>query len=605
MTPRSHVNTERDADGFVAIGAYGVIGDGRSVALVAADGAIDWWAVPRLDSTPPFAALLDPAHGGRVVLRPADPAALAVQRYLPDTNLLETTWTTAAGRVVVTDCLNSGNAGRLPWTELARRVDGVDGSVAMTSVVEPGDGLGSVQPWAEDDPRGALLHTGELVMAVRYSAGVAVDVGRTAVAGSFSVSAGERTVVAVVASDAAPLFLTDVDAVDARLDLTAANWRHWSAQVQWSGSRRDQVVRSCLALKAVMMADTGAIAAAATTSLPERVGGPKNWDYRLAWVRDTALTVDALSVCGLQEEVHAAITWLLQTIRDDGPDIHVVYDLDGDVPSSSRTAAVPGYRDSRPVRIGNDATSQVQLGVYGDLFGTVATWVFGGHVLDVRSARQLADLADRCADVWRHDDAGIWELQDDRPYTSSKMNVWRALDAAARLADAGHLAGSGHRWRGEAEAVRAWVGEHCWSSSRQAYTFYAGTDDLDASVLLGAQSGFDRGPRMNSTHDALRDELGVGPLLYRYTGVAGEEQSFLACAYWSVHALAVLGRTDEAEGRMRELDLVASPLGLLSEMVTPGTGELVGNFPQALSHLALINAAAALQHATTSERNPS
>ncbi|MHA3701788.1 glycoside hydrolase family 15 protein [Jatrophihabitans sp. YIM 134969] len=597
------MSAERDAAGFVDISAYGVLGDGRSVALVAADGTVDWWAVPRLDSPPPFAALLDPDHGGRVVLRPADPSASPGRRYRPDTNLLETTWTTSTGQVVVTDCLNSGNAGRLPWTELARRVDGVDGSVAMTSVVEPGDGLGSVQPWAEDDSRGPLLHTGELVMAVRHSAGVAVDVGRTAVSGSFTVSAGERVVIAVVASDAAPLFLTDVDAVDARLDLTAANWRRWSAQVQCSGTRRDRVVRSALALKTVMMADTGAIAAAATTSLPERVGGPKNWDYRLAWIRDTALTVDALTVCGLQEEVHAAITWLLRTIRDDGPDIHVVYGLDGDVPASSRTAAVPGYRDSRPVRLGNDATSQVQLGVYGDLFGTVATWVFGGHVLDVRSARQLADLADRCADTWRHDDAGIWELQDDRPYTSSKMNVWRALDAAARLADAGQLAGAARRWRGEADTVRAWVSEHCWSPRKQAYTFYAGTDDLDASVLLGVQSGFDRGPRMNSTLDAVRHELGVGPLLYRYTGVASEEQTFLACAYWSVHALAVLGRADEAEAQMRELDGVGSPLGLLSEMVTPGTGELVGNIPQALSHLAFVNAAVALQDATNRERN--
>ncbi|MGI8882095.1 MAG: glycoside hydrolase family 15 protein [Jatrophihabitans sp.] len=596
MTKRSSA-AHRDDLGFAAIGDYGVLGDGHSVALVALDGSVDWWAIPRLDSTPSFAALLDPVRGGRIELRPVDPDASVTRRYLPHTNIVETTYTCDSGQARVTDCLNSGNAGALPWTELARRIDGVNGSIELMFVVAPGDGLASWEPWCELDQRGPVLHAGDVTMAVRASACVELRVDHAQVSARFSITGGDRIVLAVLASEAEPLYLAGVDSIDARLDLTAANWRHWSTQVQWEGHGREQIVRSALALKLLMMARTGAIAAAATTSLPERIGADKNWDYRFSWIRDAALTIDALSACGLQEEVHAAVAWLLRTIRENGPDVHVMYGLDGTVPTGSRHAHVPGYKNSQPVMIGNDAASQVQLGVYGDLFGTVADWVFGGHVLDVATARELADLADQCADTWRHNDAGIWELQTNRPYVSSKMNSWRALDAAARLADAGHIAGSATRWRHEAELVRAWVEEHGWSETKRAYIFYAGSDDLDASVLLGAKFGFDVGPRMASTIDAITTELGTGALLYRYTGVQAEEQTFIACAYWRVQALVHVGQIKEAEKLMAELDDVASPLGLLAEMSAPGSAELVGNFPQALSHLALINAAAALRAA--------
>jgi GH15 family glucan-1,4-alpha-glucosidase len=585
----------RDADGYAPLDAYGLLGDGRGVAVVAADGAVDWWAVPRLDDPPVFAALLDPVDGGSCVLRPADPGATVERRYLPGTNVVETTFVTASGSATVVESLNSGNAGALPWSELARRVTGVAGSVDFDLIVAPGTGLGAWEPWAEDDPRGVLLHAGATTLGLRVPAAVTVRVGRADVRATFTVAAGERVVIGLVAARDRPLYLTKVEAVDSRIDLSIDGWRQWSEQVRWEGAGRDRVVRSALALKLLLMSETGAIAAAATTSLPEQVGGPKNWDYRYSWIRDAVLTVDALTACGLEEEVHAAVSWLLRTIRRHGPDVHVMYTLDGDLLADSHHAPVPGYRHSRPVMIGNDAISQTQLGIYGDLFGTVRTWVESGHVLDVNAARELADLADRCADVWRHDDAGIWELRTDRPYTSSKMNCWRALDAAARLADDGHLAGPGHRWRAEADRIHAWVDEHCWSERKQAYTFFAGSDDLDASVLLGAGFGFDAGDRMSSTADAVIAGLGEGPLVYRYSGVHREEQTFVACAYWLVGALALVGRTDEARARMAELDAVASPLGLLAEMSTPGEYALTGNLPQALSHLALINAAATLR----------
>jgi GH15 family glucan-1,4-alpha-glucosidase len=598
---QTRLATLRDPDGYAAIGDYGVLGNGRGAALVALDGSIEWWALPSLDSTPPFAALLDPQDGGRVELRPTDPDATAQWRYLPETNLLETTFRTAGGVVRITDSLNSGNAGALPWSELARRIEGITGRVELRFLVRPGDGLRSWRPWTEHDERGPIVHAGPLTLGVRASREVVLAVCHDQVSATFAVEQGQRRVVALVASDADPLFLCQVADIDQRLDVTAESWRRWAAQVNWTGPGREQIVRGALALKTLVMARTGAVAAAVTTSLPESVGGPKNWDYRFCWIRDAALTIDALAVLGLQEEVHAAVSWLLHAIRDNGPDIHVMYRLSGELPTSVRTASVPGYRHSRPVRVGNDAAGQTQLGVYGDLFGTIANWVFGGHVLDVGSARELADLADRCADVWPRDDAGIWELPTDRPYTSSKMNCWRALDTATRLAETGHLPGDGRRWRSESEVIKSWVQRHCWSHHKSAYTFWAGSEELDASVLLGAQIGFDQGPRMSSTVDALGAELGVGPLLYRYTGVHREEQTFTPCAYWRAHALVCVGRLDEAEELLEQLDTTAGPLGLRSEMTAAATGESIGNLPQALSHLTHINAAAALRAARIAE----
>ncbi len=587
----------RDEDGYVALGDYAVLGDGRSVALLARDGGVDWWALPRLDAPPAFSALLGPAQGGRLALRPSVPAS-TTRRYLPGTNVVETTWTTDTGTVVVTASLNCGVSGLLPWSELAFRVVGVEGSVELTLEVRPGDGLGRWQPWTSDGPQGPLLHAGEMTLGVRVADPGSLEVSARHIGCRLVVEAGERAVVGVVGTSGRPLYLPDVDAVDARIELSTRRWREWSAQVDLPGGdvlgpdALDRVGRSALALKLLLMTGQGSVAAAATTSLPEQVGGPKNWDYRYCWIRDAVFTVDALSACGLQEEVHAAVSWLLGTIRRHGPDLHVMYTLDGSLPGGEDTATVDGYRGSRPVRLGNGAASQLQLGVFGDLFGTVSRWVRDGHVLDVSSARELTDLADRCADTWLLDDAGIWELHDARPYTSSKMNCWRALDAAARLADDGHLAGPGRRWRTEADRVRRWVQENCWSDRRAAYTFFAGSDELDASVLLGARYGFDVGDRMSSTIDAVVGELGAGPLVYRYSGVHREEQTFVACAYWLVEALAAVGRVGEARTRMTRLDAVANDLGLMAEMSVPDTFELTGNLPQALSHLAHVNAAA-------------
>ncbi|MCM0621166.1 glycoside hydrolase family 15 protein [Nocardioides bruguierae] len=598
--PRAPRGEARDDAGFADLGRYGVLGDGRGVALVGPDASVDWWATPDLDSPPTFAALLDPERGGALRICPDADVLETSARYLPGTNVLETTLVTASGTLVVLDALDSGRSGPLPWSELARRLTCTDGEVTVTLEIAPGDGLRAWQPWVEETSAGVVVHAGPTVVGLRVSDEAALHVEHRRVLVRLHLAAGERTTVGLVASEADPVFLCDVASVDARLDHTVESWRSWGDSVVWEGPERDRMVRSGLALKTLFMTTSGAIAAAATTSLPERVGGEKNWDYRFTWVRDAAMTIDALAALGLEEEVHAAMRWLLHAIRDHGPDVQVLYTLDGDVPTALEEPDVPGYRGSRPVQRGNRATGQLQLGVYGHLFGAVLGWVERGHVLDPRTQRELSDLADICADRWRTPDAGIWELEENQHWTSSAMSVWHALECAATLADRGQLHGDGRRWHGEAEAVRAWVWEHCWSEVAGAWAARPGTDDLDASVLLGAITGFDRSERMSSTLDAVGQRLGVEGtgLLYRYTGAEKEEETFLACAFWRVHALALLGRADEARDLLSSLDHLSDPEGpghgLLAEMATPD-GVPTGNLPQALSHLALIGATAALR----------
>jgi GH15 family glucan-1,4-alpha-glucosidase len=275
--------------------------------------------------------------------------------------------------------------------------------------------------------------------------------------------------------------------------------------------------------------------------------------------------------------------------------LKVFYSLDGSVPDSEETLAAAGYRDSRPVRSGNGAASQTQLGTFGDLFDSVWRYVEAGHVLDPPTGRLLADLADRCCDMWPTQDAGIWELHVNRHYTVSKMGCWVALDRVMRLHVGGHVPGThAFRWERERDMIRQWIHRHCWSAEKQSYTFYAGTDELDAAMLLAGQNGFDRGPRLAGTVAAIRRELACGPLVYRYTGMADEEGAFLACSFWLVSALAALGRDAEAAEQMSASVALANDLGVLAEQMDPEDRSMLGNVPQALSHLALVNAAHAL-----------
>lgn len=586
----SDTGTERNG-GYVALRSYAPIGDTRTIALVARDGGVDWWPIPDLDSTAPFARLLDAANGGRLELGPVEQAETS-RRYVPGTAVLETTHTTASGIVRVTDALNTGIAGPLPWTELARRVEGIRGQVPMRWTVAPGTCFNTGAPWVRETAHGTVLRVDGVTMTVRLIGATCDELTDQAMSGSLTTAAGSRHLVAVAASAGQPLHIPAAPDVDAGIERTIGNWQRWSAQFGSTGDWDDAVRRSALILKLLIHEPSGSVAAAATTSLPENRVGGKNWDYRFAWIRDTAYTLKALFRFGLREETQSAVAWLLDTIERHGPRMHVFYGLDGGLPTTEPDEPeMPGWCGIGPVVLGNAAGTQIQLSVFGDLFDTVRLYVDHGHVLNSAIGRQLAAIADMACDAWRQRDAGLWELARQEHYTSSKLSCWQALCAAVHLAEMGQIPGDAARWRGEAARISAWVHENCWSERRQSYVWYPGTEDLDASVLLHAGSGFDTGTRMSATIDALRAELGTGPLLHRYSGAAGEEGSFVACAFWTVSALHRVGRTGEARALMDELVPLVNDVGVLSEMIDPADGSFLGNLPQGLSHLALIGAA--------------
>jgi GH15 family glucan-1,4-alpha-glucosidase len=591
---------DRDDDGYADLRSYASIGDGRTIALIARDGRIDWLPLPNLDSPPAFGALLDARNGGYLSLQPVE--AYSVQRsYIRDTNVLATTFTTPSGQVRVTDSLNTGVAGRLPWSELARRIDGLAGSVRMRAVVAPGTAFNTASPWVHDTGPGSVLRLDGVTMGVRTLHEDRIDVGDRSITVDYVTEPGSRHVLGLVATEGEPLFLPRPEDVDEGIDRTIANWESWSAAFSWDGPWESSVRRSALLLKQLIFAPTGALAAAATTSLPESLVNQKNWDYRFTWVRDAAYSLTALFRFGVREETHGAISWLLATIRHDGPEPCVFYQLDGSLPTGQVTAFdAPGWRGVGPVVGGNAASGQLQLGVFGDVFSIVQLYVDHGNVLDDATGRLLTEIADLACDRWRSTDSGMWELTELRHYTTSKLGCWQALTQAAHLADIGQIPGTSLRWRREADTIREWVQDNCWSAEKQAYVWYPGSDQLDASILLHAISGFDRGPQMSATLDALRTELGCGPHLYRFSGARDDEQegTFVACSFWMVSALSLVGRQSEAAELMEELLALQNDVGILAEMIDPGTGAFLGNLPQALSHLALVNAAITLHNGT-------
>ncbi|MFG6491696.1 glycoside hydrolase family 15 protein [Microbacterium sp. P03] len=576
--------------------SYAPIGDGRTVALIGLRGQVDWMPVPDLDSLPIFARLLDDADGGFIELEPAV-AYTVRRRYRANTNVLVTTFTTETGTAKVTDAMVTGVAGRLPWAELARRIEGIEGTVPFAWQVQPGTGLQTASPWLDDTERGVIIRCGRTALAVVGSehGPDKPDSRGTRLSGAFTTSKGSRHMLVVAATHGEPLHLPEASNVDRGIDRTIAGWRAWSREFDYEGPWAPDVRRSALALKLLIFSPSGAIAAAATTSLPESPGGRKNWDYRYAWVRDLAYTAHALVWFGLREETHAAISWMLRTIRENGPDLKVFYTLDGRVDRETQEYEVPGWRGVDPVVTGNPAHGQLQLGVFGDLFAICRTYVDAGNILDIDTGQMLSTVADRVCDLWRRRDSGMWELPDEQHYTSSKMGCWQALNDAIMLHEAGQIPGGIDRWRVERDRIKDWVDAECWSDDLGAYVMYPGTDRLDASVLLHAPSGFDRGERMSATIDAIAEDLGAGPLLYRYTGAAREEHTFVACAFWRATALACVGRRVESIALMDALVDLGNDVGIYAEMIAADDNAFWGNLPQALSHLALINTALTLR----------
>ncbi len=580
---------------MLPLAQYAALGDGRSVALVGADGSVDWLCVPALDQAPLFDRLLDGEAGGRFSVTPAEPFTV-VRAYRADSNVLEQVFTTRSGTVRVTDSLNSGISGRLPWTELGRRVEGLSGSVALDVVLRPGRRLDRANPWRETVRNGTVMHIDGVLASFCASDDVEpVREEDGLLCARLVTRPGSRSLLGWLATADEPLILPPPAAIDARIDRSDQAWREWSGNLTCAGAYAAPVRRSALALKLLLYSATGAVAAAATMGLPERVGGEKNYDYRYAWVRDVAYSIKAFLWVGAVEEARAAFAWLINTIRRHGAPMRVMYRLDGSLAPAEETLELPGFRGSRPVRQGNAARGQFQMGLFGDVMQVALLFVEGGHVLDLATRALLAELADRCADLWRDRDSGIWELPDRQHYTVSKIGCWSALNRAVALAEHGQIDGShAGRWARERDRIGSWIDEACWSDRKQAYTMHPGTERLDAAVLLALPFGFDRHERLASTRAAIMRELGRGLLVYRYSGAETEEATFLACAFWAVEARAMLG---EREVARREMDALLAAtggnLGLLNEQMDEG-GQMLGNTPQALSHLAMILAALAV-----------
>jgi GH15 family glucan-1,4-alpha-glucosidase len=590
--------------GYVPIGDYAAIGDGRTVALVARDGSIDWLCLPDLDSPSVFAAVLDPDRGGSFTLRPELPAE-ARRRYLPDTNVLETTFTTAQGVVRVTDAMSLPNAELGPTRELVRRVDGVAGRVPMHWRITPAFDYGAASPRLERRGGVPVALAGPDALAVCSWAAGGARLDSQAILGRFETDESSSAVIALCGSHQEPLVFPPRQDVEARLTATTAYWRDWAANRAYDGPWRDEVIRSALALKLLFHAPSGAIAAAASASLPEEIGGERNWDYRFCWVRDSAFTLQALLQLGCPREAEAFFWWLLHASQLSHPHLQVLYRLDGRESATERTLDLNGYRGSRPVRVGNAAAAQTQLDIYGALLQTALVYTQAGGRLDRETGRRLAAIADLLCQTWRQPDSGIWEVRSaPAHFTQSKMMCWVALDRAVRLCEAGHIPPAhASTWRREQLAMREFIETRCWSERVGSYTREAGGEDLDASLLLGILFGYDAPDpgRLRATVDALRHELGRGSLLSRYSGedgLEGAEGAFLCCSFWLVDALARVGRLEEATALMQDLIAVSSDVGLYAEEIDPQTRELLGNTPQGLVHLALINAAVSISKAT-------
>jgi GH15 family glucan-1,4-alpha-glucosidase len=506
--------------------------------------------------------------------------------------------------VRVTDAMLLPAVGLSPFRELVRQVEAVAGRVPMRWRVEPRLDYGRRETRIGKRSGVPVATSGPLALAVRSWGAGQPNHDQSEIAGRFELGEGERALLVLAVAHQEPLVIPSRSEVEARLEATRSFWRRWVVDRGYEGPWRDAVIRSALALKLLFYAPSGAIAAAATASLPELLGGERNWDYRFSWVRDASFTLSALFNLGCPHEADAFFWWLLHASQLTHPELRVLYGLDGGVDAPEEMLPLSGYRGSRPVRIGNGALDQRQLDVYGDFVHAVWLYQRAGGSVDADTAKRVAEIADLVCAIWREPDSGIWEVRSSPVhFTQSKMMCWVALDRAADLAAAGTIPG-GHvaRWREAALAIGEFVEADCWSERQQSYVRFAGSEELDASLLLGELMGYRGGarPRMTSTIEAIRRELGRGPLLYRYSGedgLSGREGSFVCCSFWLVEALARSGRVQDAAELMEEMIGLANDVGLYSEEIEPDSGEFLGNMPQGLVHLALISAAGAIAKA--------
>jgi GH15 family glucan-1,4-alpha-glucosidase len=580
---------------------YGLIGDLQTAALVGRDGGIDWLCLPRFDSASCLAALLGDERHGRWQIVPAAGARATTRRYRPGTLVLETAFETDTGAVRVVDFMPPRADGP---PRLMRIVEGVRGRVPMQMRLMVRPDYAAITPWHERTVDGVVATAGP--DAFRLSTPVPLDMADGVVTTHFTAAEGTRHRF-VLLWHPSHLPAPPVEDADSALARTEAWWRDWSARCSYEGAYRDEVLTSLIALKAMTDATTGAVVAAPTTSLPEEIGGVRNWDYRYCWLRDSVLALEALLACGYSEEALAFRDFLLRVGTGDPAKAQIMYGIGGERRLTEFVVAdLPGYEGSAPVRVGNAASEQFQLDVYGEVAAVMYLGATARTDIDGRNWPRWRGVVEHVASVWREPDAGIWEARGPtRHYTYSKVMAWVVFDRAVRVAEASGFEAPLDRWRALRDEIHAEVCERGYDAERHTFTQYYGSSELDASVLNIPLVGFLPGDdeRVSGTIDAILRELTHDGFVARYStaetddGLPGDEGRFLACSFWLVNAMARNGRIDEARALFERNVGVANDLGLLAEEYDVAQRRQVGNFPQAFSHLTLILAARAISDA--------
>jgi GH15 family glucan-1,4-alpha-glucosidase len=582
---------------------YALIGDTQTAALVGKDGSIDWLCLPRFDSPACFAALLGAPEHGRWRIAPSVPVQSVTRRYRGPTLVLETEFVTAHGTVRVVDCMPP----RQIDPDLVRLVEGVDGDVPMSFELIIRFDYGSIVPWVRRLD-GVLRAIGGPDALSLWSPVPTRGVGLTTRA-DFTVRPGDRLPFVAVWHPSHEATPTPVDGIAAVAE-TEQWWRDWAERCTYRGPWREQVLRSAITLKALTFAPTGGIVAAPTTSLPEQPGGVRNWDYRFCWLRDATFTLYSLITCGYMDEASAWRDWLLRAVAGEPSKLQIMYGPSGDrrLPEFE-VPWLPGYEGSAPVRIGNAAFTQRQLDVYGEVMDALYVARRSGLSPDENAWRLQQALLEFLETAWADPDEGIWEMRGPkRHFTHSKVMAWVAFDRGVKSLERFKLDGPIERWRAQRQALHADVCAHGFDADRNTFTQFYGSQELDASLLMMPLVGFlaPDDPRIQGTLAAIERHLLERGFVRRYVsspdgavdGLPSGEGMFLPCTFWLADNYVLQGRHDEAKRLFERLLSVANDVGLLSEEYDPEAGRLVGNFPQAISHVSLINTARNLARAS-------
>jgi GH15 family glucan-1,4-alpha-glucosidase len=593
-----------------AIADHGLIGDLRTAALVGTDGSINWFCAPRFDSPSIFGALLDRDDGGSWTLAPDGEISRTQQFYFPNSAVLITRFLTLDGVIEVHDFMPVHDAHDPDHRQrLVRRVFGVRGKNTVRMRVDARPDYGRSQCAAESTDGGVLL-TGD-GMRMGLSATTELTVEDSTVCAEFTLADGDTALFILEMLDGDDLPACDsINETENLLDATTTFWRKWLSQSTYKGRWREMVHRSAITLKLLTHEPSGAIIAAPTTSLPELVGGSRNWDYRYVWLRDAGFSLYALLRLGFTDEANAFTRWLSERLGSEpardgelGP-LRVLYDIDGNLPGDEITLDhLSGYQDSKPVRVGNAAVDQLQLDIYGEIIDSVYLFNKYGPGISHDAWSDVLHVVGWVVENWDRDDAGMWEVRDrDDAYTSSRLMCWVAVERTIRMARQRGLPGDIASWSKVRDEIYDRIMTKCWNPELEAFTQTEGGETLDASVLLMPMVKFlsPADPRFLSTLRAVEEQLVTDSLVFRYNagfdGIAGEEGTFSICSFWYVEALTRAGRLDDAQLALEKMFTYANHVGLYAEQVS-ATGDQVGNFPQAFTHLALISAAMNLDKA--------